>query len=141
MTAHMGELQRELEAIAQHFAELTAETEPETEPEADPEPVCLPVDAPEPEIEPEPVEISEPVESQKPIRLPISDRFLFQRELFNNDAGKMASVLHEVERMSSFDEAERYLVETLGLNPADDCSKIFLAAINRHFDPRSTLAL
>lgn len=139
MIARMDELQREFETIAQRIAELSAETTQEVAPEAEPEPVNLPVEIPEPEIELEPVEMPESTESPKPIRLPISDRFLFQRELFNNDAGLMASVLHQLEQMSSFDEAERYLVETLGLNPADDCSKIFIAAIARHFDPRSTL--
>lgn len=117
LTARMGELQHELQNIARRVDQLSAQPQPE----------------PEPEPEPEPVDI------HKPIRLPISDRFLFQRELFGGDAELMASVLRQIEQMDSFSEAKTYLVDTLGLNPDTDSAKIFIASIARHFDPRSTL--
>lgn len=123
LTARMGELQHELQNIARRVDQLSAQPQPQPQPQ------------PEPEPEPEP----EPVDIHKPIRLPISDRFLFQRELFGGDAELMASVLRQIEQMDSFSEAKTYLVDTLGLNPDTDSAKIFIASIARHFDPRSTL--
>ncbi len=139
MAMRMEQLRLELESLARRVGELEAE-EPIEEPIEEPEEIAI--EEPGAEQVEEVVE-SEPApkvdEGPKQIRLPLSDRFMFQRELFGNDAELMATVLHHIEQMGSADEAKAYLMETIGLKPDNDCAKTFLAAISRHFDPRTSL--
>lgn len=126
LASRMAQMQTELESLARRVGELAAE-EPVAEPAAEPV---------EEVVEPEPA--PKVVDGPKQLRLPLSDRFMFQRELFGNDAELMANVLHQVEQMTCADQAKAYLIETIGLNPDDNCAKTLLAAISRHFDPRTS---
>lgn len=135
VAARMAELQCKLESLAQRVAELAAE-----ESIVEPEEVTIEESVAEPveevvEAEPAP----RPLEGPKQLRLPLSDRFMFQRELFGNDVELMTTVLHQIEQMTSADEAKAYLIEAIGLKPDGDCAKTLLAAISRHFNPRTSL--
>ena len=111
---------------------------------------------PEPVVEPEPVKAEEPVaeapKAEEPkeeaaapkavlygkpvddIRLAISlgDRFLYQRELFGQNAELMQRTLTELNGLSSFDEALQYIGQ-FGWDTESNSYQQFLVTLHRRF--------
>ena len=123
-------------------SELSEEPEiPET-PEIPEEPIAEPIAEPEPEPEPEPV-IEEPAspkaavygKSVDDIRLAISlgDRFLFQRELFGQNAELMQRTLNELNALGSFDEALAYINKRFHWDTESSTYQQFLITLHRRF--------
>jgi len=126
--------------------------EPEPEPIVEPEPVVEPeqVVEPEPVVEPDPVVetktepklFEEPVAPKavlygKPvddIRLAISlgDRFLYQRELFGQNAELMQRTLTELNELGSFDEAMNYIAK-FGWDTESNTYQQFIVTLHRRF--------
>jgi chromosome segregation ATPase len=121
-----------------------------------PVPVAVPVpekptepEFPEAPIEPEPVKEPEPVqeivEEASPkaaiygkavddIRLAISlgDRFLYQRELFGQNAELMQRTLNELNKLNSFDEALKYIAR-FNWDTESSTYQQFLVTLHRRF--------
>ena len=108
--------------------------EPEPEPVAEPEPV---------KEEPEPAPVVEEQASPKAaiygkavddIRLAISlgDRFLYQRELFGQNAELMQKTLTELNALHSFDEAMGY-ISRFGWDTESNSYQQFIVTLHRRF--------
>ena len=122
--------------------------EPEPEPIAEPEPepvVEEPVAEPKPVVEPapEPAPIVEEQASPKAaiygkavddIRMAISlgDRFLYQRELFGQNAELMQKTLTELNALHSFDEAMSY-ISRFGWDTESNSYQQFIVTLHRRF--------
>ena len=102
-----------------------------------PEPVV------EPEPEPEPVPVVEEVASPKAavygkavddIRLAISlgDRFLYQRELFGQNAELMQKTLTELNNLGSFEEAMNY-ISRFNWDSESNSYQQFIVTLHRRF--------
>ena len=102
-----------------------------------PEPVVEPV------AEPEPVPVVEEVASPKAavygkavddIRLAISlgDRFLYQRELFGQNAELMQKTLTELNSLGSFEEAMNY-ISRFNWDPESNSYQQFIVTLHRRF--------
>ena len=113
--------------------------------------VAAPVAEPEPVVDPEPVVEPDPViepikeEPASPkaavygkavddIRLAISlgDRFLYQRELFGQNAELMQRTLTELNELNSFDEAIRY-ISRFNWDTESSTYQQFLVTLHRRF--------
>ena len=113
--------------------------------------VAAPVAEPEPVVDPEPVVEPDPViepikeEPASPkaavygkavddIRLAISlgDRFLYQRELFGQNAELMQRTLNELNELNSFDEAIRY-ISRFNWDTESSTYQQFLVTLHRRF--------
>ena len=122
--------------------EIPVEPEPEPEVIAEPEPE--PVAEPEPvKEEPEPAPVVEEQASPKAaiygkavddIRLAISlgDRFLYQRELFGQNAELMQKTLTELNALHSFDEAMSY-ISRFGWDTESNSYQQFIVTLHRRF--------
>lgn len=64
----------------------------------------------------------------------LNDRFLFQRELFNNNRAEMNSVMERLNTLGSFEEAENYLRSEQNWNFEDQTVKEFLLIIKKGFE-------
>ena len=125
-----------------------------TAPVADPEPVIEPEPVAEPEIiaEPEPVKEEpakeEPVQEEQvspnaalygkavdDIRKAISlgDRFLYQRELFGQNAELMQKTLTELNELSSYEEAIQYIGKHFQWDTESSTYQQFLVTLHRRF--------
>lgn len=109
---------------------------PKPEP-AKPEPVkAEPKPAPAPIAE-EPVSPKAAIygKSVDDIRLAISlgDRFLYQRELFGQNAELMQRTLTELNELESFDEAIEYLAERFNWDPESSTYQQFMVTLHRRF--------
>lgn len=111
------------------------EPEPVVEPEPQPEPE--PVKAPEPELFEEPaapkaVLYGKPVDD---IRQAISlgDRFLYQRELFGQNAELMQRTLTDLNALRSFDEAISYIMTHFHWDSESSTYQQFLVTLHRRF--------
>ena len=128
-------------------------------PVAEPEPVIEPEPVAEPEIiaEPEPVQEEpakeepakeEPVQEEQvspnaalygkavdDIRKAISlgDRFLYQRELFGQNAELMQKTLTELNELSSYEEAIQYIGKHFQWDPESSTYQQFLVTLHRRF--------
>ena len=105
-----------------------------------PEPVEI---VPEPVVEPEPAPVVEEVASPKAavygkavddIRLAISlgDRFLYQRELFGQNAELMQKTLTELNSLGSFEEAMNY-ISRFNWDPESNSYQQFIVTLHRRF--------
>ena len=115
----------------------------EPKPAVEPEPVKVePVEEPKPEVKEE-KEVKEEVASPKAaiygkpvddIRLAISlgDRFLYQRELFGQNAELMQKTLTELNALGSFDEAVRY-ISKFGWDTESSTYQQFIVTLHRRF--------
>lgn len=65
--------------------------------------------------------------------LSLNDRFLFQRELFNNDHLAMNSMMLRLNAFDTYEEAERYLREKTSWNFDNETVTTFLQIIKRGF--------
>lgn len=64
----------------------------------------------------------------------LNDRYLFQRELFNNDRHKMNNMMLKLNAFDTYDEVEAYLREHTNWNFEDDTVNDFLMALQRGFE-------
>ncbi|SFK30188.1 hypothetical protein SAMN05216357_101215 [Porphyromonadaceae bacterium KH3CP3RA] len=64
----------------------------------------------------------------------LNDRFLFQRELFNNNRSEMNRVMETLNRLGSFEEAETYLKREQSWNFENQTVKEFLLIIKKGFE-------
>ena len=115
----------------------------EPEPAVEPEPIKVePVEEPKPEVKEE-KEVKEEVASPKAaiygkpvddIRLAISlgDRFLYQRELFGQNAELMQKTLTELNALGSFDEAVRH-ISKFGWDTESSTYQQFIVTLHRRF--------
>ncbi|MBR4431921.1 MAG: hypothetical protein IKS76_01825 [Paludibacteraceae bacterium] len=101
------------------------------------EPAPMPTPAPAPAPVPEPASpkaavYGKPVDD---IRLAISlgDRFLYQRELFGQNAELMQRTLNELNTLSSFDEAMEYINEQFKWDPESNTYQQFIVTLHRRF--------
>lgn len=115
----------------------TPETPESPEPEQEPEPEPEPVKAPEPELFEEPaapkaVLYGKPVDD---IRQAISlgDRFLYQRELFGQNAELMQRTLTDLNALRSFDEAISYIMTHFHWDSESSTYQQFLVTLHRRF--------
>lgn len=111
---------------------------PVAEPAKEPE---LPIAEPEPAVTPEPVveEVASPKAAMygkavDDIRLAISlgDRFLYQRELFGQNAELMQRTLTELNELASFDEAMSY-ISRFNWDTESNTYQQFLVTLHRRF--------
>jgi len=121
---------------------------PVVEPEvSEPEPIV----EPEPVVEPEPIVevVEEPKVVEEPaspkaaiygkavddIRQAISlgDRFLYQRELFGQNAELMQRTLNELNNLNSFDEAMLYIAEHFQWDTESSTYQQFVVTLHRRF--------
>ena len=63
----------------------------------------------------------------------LNDRFLFQRELFNNDREEMDETMKRLNRFGSYDEAERFLMENSSWDFENPTVVDFLSDIKKGF--------
>ena len=134
------EVEKPVEIIKEVVVEKPVEFAPE------------PVVEPEPAVEPEP-EVSEPVVGTEPeeeevaspkaaiygkavddIRLAISlgDRFLYQRELFGQNAELMQKTLTELNHLGSFEEAMNY-IRRFNWDQESNSYQQFIVTLHRRF--------
>lgn len=64
----------------------------------------------------------------------LNDRFLFQRELFNNNRSEMNRVMEALNTLDSFEEAENYLKNEQNWNFENQTVKEFLFIIKKGFE-------
>ena len=111
----------------------------EPEPQPGPEPVK---EEPQPEPEPE-LPIAEEVASPNAIiygkavedirqAISLGDRFLYQRELFGQNAELMQRTLTELNELGSFDEAVAY-ISRFGWDPESSTYQQFIVTLHRRF--------
>lgn len=123
------------------FDESPIEEEPAPAPEPAPVPIPEPEPAPEPVAEPmsQPqaapkfsTQIGAPVDD---IRKAISlgDRFLFTRELFDNQGEKMQAVLDVINDMHSLADAMAYLDKHFSWDKESKTYQLFETALKRRF--------
>jgi len=153
------EVEKPVEVIKEVIVEKPAEPELPVEPESPEEPES-PVEpepvSEEPVVEPEPESIPEQEPESKPepvveevaspkaaiygkavddIRLAISlgDRFLYQRELFGQNAELMQRTLTELNEMGSYDEALAYVTSRFNWDTESSTYQQFLVTLHRRF--------
>ena len=137
--------------VAAPVAEPEPVVEPEPEPVAEPEPVIEPEPQPEPEVSPDetgetPDGKGQPEEQASPnavlygkavddIRKAISlgDRFLYQRELFGQNAELMQRTLTELNELGSYDEALAYVTSRFNWDTESSTYQQFLVTLHRRF--------
>lgn len=66
--------------------------------------------------------------------LSLNDRFLFQRELFNNDRHEMNSMMIRLNAFNTYPDVENYLRENTSWNFDNQMVKDFLLAIKKGFE-------
>ena len=129
MVEKIVEVEKPVEVIKEVIVEKPVEVVPE--------PVVEPV------AEPEPVPVVEEVASPKAavygkavddIRLAISlgDRFLYQRELFGQNAELMQKTLTELNNLGSFEEAMNY-ISRFNWDPESNSYQQFIVTLHRRF--------
>ncbi|MFT3737904.1 MAG: hypothetical protein QM786_04035 [Breznakibacter sp.] len=63
----------------------------------------------------------------------INDRFLFQRELFSNNAGLMDQTIDEINRLSSFTDAQRFIQSNFDWDYNVATTETFMNLVRRRF--------
>lgn len=119
-------------------APITEEPQPEPvveEPQPEPELFAEPVEEPAKEEEPvapKAVLYGKPVDD---IRLAISlgDRFLYQRELFGQNAELMQRTLNDLNGLSSFDAALDYITSHFNWDTESNTYQQFIVTLHRRF--------
>ena len=141
------EVEKPVEVIKEVIKEVVKEPEPVAEPAVEEpvkeEPV---VEEPVAEAEPEPEVKEEPAEQASPkaavygkpvddIRLAISlgDRFLYQRELFDQNAELMQRTLTDINELGSYEEAIMYIGKHFQWDTESKTYQQFLVTLHRRF--------
>lgn len=128
--AELHRLISQLDEIRAGLSDLEARLEHSSQDEPMQQFETIPEPEPEPEAE---------IEAEPAIKLPLNDRYRFQRELFANSAQKMNAVMETIAAMSSRNEIAEYLVSELGWNPDTPEVAEFIAATTRRFDSHPPL--
>lgn len=141
------EVEKPVEVIKEVVKEMVKEPEPVAEPVVE-EPVKEEpaVEEPVAEAEPEPEVKEEPAEQASPkaavygkpvddIRLAISlgDRFLYQRELFDQNAELMQRTLTDINELGSYEEAIMYIGKHFKWDTESKTYQQFLVTLHRRF--------
>ncbi len=63
----------------------------------------------------------------------INDRFLYQRELFEGNADLFNQTLDQLNRMTSFDDANNFLISNFNWDQESEVSGLFLKIVKRRF--------
>ena len=141
------EVEKPVEVIKEVIKEVVKEPEPVAEPVVE-EPVKEEpaVEEPVVEAEPEPEVKEEPAEQASPkaavygksvddIRLAISlgDRFLYQRELFDQNAELMQRTLTDINESGSYEEAIMYIGKHFQWDTESKTYQQFLVTLHRRF--------
>lgn len=110
---------------------VVEEPQPEPEPELFAEPEEEPAKEEEP-VAPKAVLYGKPVDD---IRLAISlgDRFLYQRELFGQNAELMQRTLNDLNDLSSFDAALDYITSHFNWDTESNTYQQFIVTLHRRF--------
>lgn len=74
-----------------------------------------------------------PQKAKKQIKIPLNDRYIFRRELFNFSDEEMQEALQVVEEMSSVEELEDYFYNDLCWDPDNEVVKDFMSIITSQF--------
>ena len=122
-----------IEKVVEKVVERPVVAVPEGPKAPEPAPMPTPVPAPAPEpASPKAAVYGKPVDD---IRLAISlgDRFLYQRELFGQNAELMQRTLNELNTLSSFDEAMEYINEQFKWDPESNTYQQFIVTLHRRF--------
>jgi hypothetical protein len=145
------EVEKPVEVIKEVVVEKPVVVEPEPVAEPEPEvPETPEVVEPQPVVEPEPVVAPEPEPVQEEqvspnaalygkavddIRKAISlgDRFLYQRELFGQNAELMQKTLTELNELSSYEEAILYIGKHFQWDTESNTYQQFLVTLHRRF--------
>lgn len=152
------EVEKPVEVIKEVIKEVMVEKQPETvvpetpaeqepEPVIEPEPVKEPVIPEEPVKEPEPKPapelFDEPQASKavlygKPVddirqAISLGDRFLYQRELFGQNAELMQRTLTDLNALRSFDEAVSYIMTHFQWDADSSTYQQFIVTLHRRF--------
>ena len=108
---------------------------PEPKPAPAPAPVSKPAPAPAPAAEPASPKAAIYGKAVDDIRLAISlgDRFLYQRELFGQNAELMQRTLTELNELGSFDEALVYITTHFQWDTESSTYQQFLVTLHRRF--------
>lgn len=149
------EVEKPVEVIKEVIKEVMVEKQPETvvpetpaeqepEPVEEPEPVKEPEEpVVEPEKKPEPELFEEPQASKavlygKPVddirqAISLGDRFLYQRELFGQNAELMQRTLTDLNALRSFDEAVSYIMTHFQWDADSSTYQQFIVTLHRRF--------
>ena len=108
---------------------------PEPKPAPAPAPVSKPAPAPAPAAEPASPKAAIYGKAVDDIRLAISlgDRFLYQRELFGQNAELMQRTITELNELGSFDEALVYITTHFQWDTESSTYQQFLVTLHRRF--------
>ena len=60
----------------------------------------------------------------------INDRFLFQRELFDDDKQKFDDAIAVMQRLGNIDKIQEFMTDILGWNPSDEVVKEFVRLVD-----------
>jgi len=136
------EVEKPVEVIKEVIVEKPVEVEPEIPETPEPQPEEPAVEEPQPAPTPEPVveEQASPKaaiygKAVDDIRLAISlgDRFLYQRELFAQNAELMQRTLTELNNLNSFDDAINYISSRFNWDTESSTYQQFLVTLHRRF--------
>lgn len=144
----------DLQPQAEELSEPAAETEELPAEEPAETPLAAPVETPAEEVAApaeEPVPAAQPVPAEtiaqetpkanlygKPVddikqAIALGDRFLFQRELFKQNAEQMQRTFVDINALHSFDEAVAYLDKRFDWDKDSNTYALFLTALHRRF--------
>ena len=110
----------------------------QSEPIVAPSPVATPEQEPvvEPVAESQPIaKTEEPVAPVEPAAhditsaFSINDRFLFKRELFDDNKEKFDDALAVMQRLANIDKIKHFITDVLGLDPSNEVVKEFVRLI------------
>lgn len=129
-----------VEKIVEKVVEVEKPAEPvvpETPAEQEPEPVKEPEPKPAPELFDEP-QASKAVLYGKPVddirqAISLGDRFLYQRELFGQNAELMQRTLTDLNALRSFDEAVSYIMTHFQWDADSSTYQQFIVTLHRRF--------
>ena len=123
------EVEKPVEVIKEVIVEKPVEVVPE--PVVEPEPVMEPAPVVEEVASPKAAVYGKAVDD---IRLAISlgDRFLYQRELFGQNAELMQKTLTELNSLGSFEEAMNY-ISRFNWDPESNSYQQFIVTLHRRF--------
>lgn len=149
------EVEKPVEVLKEVIKEVMVEKQPETvvpetpaeqepEPVEEPEPVKEPEEpVVEPEKKPAPELFDEPQASKavlygKPVddirqAISLGDRFLYQRELFGQNAELMQRTLTDLNALRSFDEAVSYIMTHFQWDADSSTYQQFIVTLHRRF--------
>lgn len=82
--------------------------------------------------------VHETVGSQTKKGLSLNDRFLFQRELFNNSRDEMNNMMQKLKEFDDFTNAEQYLKENTSWDLENEVVVSFIQVIKADFDKHTT---